>query len=112
MNTAHTIILYARPGCPYCARLRRALRGRGLAFTETDIWSNPQAAAFVRSAANGNETVPTPTVAGHTMVNPSAAEALAAVRDHAPQLLPAARAPVRWRRLRLHRTATDRRTLP
>jgi hypothetical protein len=43
-----------------------------LVFREIDIWKNPEAAAFVRSVANGNETVPTVVVGDIRMVNPSA----------------------------------------
>ncbi|MFV5993944.1 hypothetical protein ACNPQM_16185 [Streptomyces sp. NPDC056231] len=51
-----------------------------------NIWRDPEAAAFVRSVADGNETVPTVSVAGHAMVNPSKRQVLDAVRAHAPQL--------------------------
>ncbi|MFF4803592.1 hypothetical protein ACFY1U_35305 [Streptomyces sp. NPDC001351] len=45
------------------------------------------AAAFVRSVADGNETVPTVTVAGHAMVTPSKRQLLDTVCEHAPHLL-------------------------
>ncbi|MET8965184.1 hypothetical protein ABZX69_37920 [Streptomyces sp. NPDC004074] len=48
------------------------------------------AAAFVRSVADGNETVPTVTVAERPMVNPSEKELLEAVGGCAPHLLPEA----------------------
>ncbi|WP_218158938.1 hypothetical protein [Streptosporangium canum] len=51
---------------------------------------DPEAAAFVRSVADGNETVPTVTVAGKAMVNPSKGRLLEAVRTHAPHLAPGA----------------------
>ncbi|MFJ9843573.1 glutaredoxin domain-containing protein [Kitasatospora sp. NPDC101155] len=99
--TGNGIVLYWRPGCPYCTWLRRGLRVKRLPFGETDIWSDPQAAAFIRSIAGGHETVPTVTVNGRAMVNPSVAEVLAAVADHAPGLLPAEQpATPWWRRLR------------
>ncbi len=44
----------------------------GLEFTEVDIWQDPEAAAFVRSVANGNETVPTVSIGDVHLVNPSA----------------------------------------
>ncbi len=69
------VVLYTRPGCPYCFLLRRGLRRRGLTFTEINIWEDPAAAAAVRAAAGGNETVPTVNVAGQWLVNPSAAQA-------------------------------------
>ena len=66
------VTVYWRPGCPYCSRLRRDLHKLGLPVTEVNIWDDPTAAAMVRSAANGNETVP-PVVVGSTrLVNPSA----------------------------------------
>jgi glutaredoxin-like protein len=65
------ITLYWRPGCPFCVQLRRGLRRAGVPTHDVDIWSDPQAAAFVRSHAGGNETVPTVDVAGTVVVNPS-----------------------------------------
>ncbi|HZN73701.1 MAG TPA: glutaredoxin domain-containing protein [Micromonosporaceae bacterium] len=74
-DAAHPpITVYSRPGCPYCFLLRRGLRRRHLAFTEVNIWTDPEAAAAVRAVADGNETVPTVHVAGEWLVNPSAAE--------------------------------------
>ena len=79
-DTTHTdvtidvpeIVIYTRPGCPYCLTLRAGLRRTGLVFGEINIWEHPDAAAFVRSVANGNETVPTVVVGDVHMVNPSA----------------------------------------
>jgi mycoredoxin len=67
------VVVYVRPGCPYCFLLRLALRRRRLAFTEVDIWEDPSAAAAVRAVADGNETVPTVHVADQWLVNPRAA---------------------------------------
>jgi mycoredoxin len=66
------VTVYSRPGCPYCFRLRHGLRRRGVPFTEVNIWRDPDAAAAVRAAADGNETVPTVHVAGRWLINPSA----------------------------------------
>ncbi|MEV7779675.1 hypothetical protein [Kitasatospora sp. NPDC088351] len=55
-----------------------------------NIWRDPEAAAFVRSVADGNETVPTVTVAGRAMVNPSKRQLMEAVEKYAPHLLPKA----------------------
>jgi hypothetical protein len=52
--------------------------------TEVNIWEDPSAAAFVRSVAGGNETVPTVTVGGRSFVNPSAETVLDAARELAP----------------------------
>ncbi|MFD7968694.1 glutaredoxin domain-containing protein [Streptomyces clavifer] len=81
------MVVHWRPGCPFCMKLRLRLRFSKLTYTEVDIWSDPDAAAFVRSVADGNETVPTVTVAGHSMVNPSMRQVVRAVREHAPHLL-------------------------
>jgi glutaredoxin-like protein len=70
------VTVYSRPGCPFCATLRWGLRRAGVAFREVDIWQDPEAAAFVRSVARGNETVPAVAVGTLTAVNPSARQVL------------------------------------
>lgn len=86
------VVLYWRPLCTFCMNLRLALLFTRLRysrrFTMVNIWKDPDAAAFVRSVADGNETVPTVTVAGRPMVNPSIRQLLAAVREYAPEVLP------------------------
>ena len=72
------ITVYWRPGCGFCRMLRSSLHRAGVATTEINIWDDPSAAAMVRSAANGNETVPTVEVAGRFLVNPSAKQVMAA----------------------------------
>jgi hypothetical protein len=54
--------------------LRRGLRKAGVPTHEVDIWEDPDAAAFVRRHAGGNETVPTVDVAGTVLVNPRAGQ--------------------------------------
>jgi glutaredoxin len=80
--------VYWRPGCPFCGILRRGLSGRGIATIEHDIWSDPEAAAVVRSYAGGNETVPTVVIGSTGMVNPSAKAVAEFLAAHAPHLLP------------------------
>ena len=70
-GSADDVVVYWRPGCPYCALLRGGLRRSGLPFREVNIWNDPEAAAFVRSVANGNETVPTVSIGSVHLVNPS-----------------------------------------
>ena len=85
-----------RPGCPFCALLLRRLERTGLAFDRVDIWEHPDAAAWVRSVADGNETVPTVRVAGGeperavALVNPSATQVLDVLGRIAPDALPSA----------------------
>ncbi len=64
--------VYWRPGCGFCTSLKRQLDRAGLATEAINIWADPEAAAFVRRHANGNETVPTVDVAGTVVVNPPA----------------------------------------
>jgi mycoredoxin len=61
----------------------------GLPIQRHNIWEEPQAAAFVRQHANGNEVVPTVKVGDTVMVNPSADEVLAAMAIEMPDQLPA-----------------------
>ena len=82
------VVVHTRPGCPFCTSLRGGLRRHGVDFREVDIWQEPEAAALVRSIADGNETVPTVVVGPWTAVNPGAAEVVAAAEEYAPGRLP------------------------
>ncbi len=73
-----SITVYWRPGCPFCMMLKRSLSRAGVTTTEINIWDDPEAAATVRAAAGGNETVPTVEVGGRFLVNPSARQVMAA----------------------------------
>ncbi|HZX05360.1 glutaredoxin domain-containing protein [Kribbella sp.] len=64
-------IVYWRPGCQFCLRLRFALVGSARRASWVNIWADPEAAAAVRAVADGNETVPTVVVGGESRVNPS-----------------------------------------
>ncbi|MFD4431170.1 glutaredoxin domain-containing protein [Nocardia sp. NPDC058497] len=87
-NAGDEVVVYTRPGCPFSMKLRLQLRLTRLRYSERDIWDDPDAAAYVRSVADGNETVPTVCVAGHALVNPSLREVLSLVRRYAPDALP------------------------
>ncbi|MEU5405188.1 glutaredoxin domain-containing protein [Nocardia asteroides] len=87
-NSSDAVVVYTRPGCPFSMKLRWKMRLARLRYTERDIWQDPDAAAYVRSVAHGNETVPTVTVAGHALVNPTLREVLSAVRRYAPGASP------------------------
>ncbi|MBO0812397.1 MAG: hypothetical protein J2P23_10175 [Microlunatus sp.] len=63
-------IVYWRPGCQFCLRLRFRLGRRARNLSWVDIWSDPAGAAEVRSHADGNETVPTVIIDGQPYVNP------------------------------------------
>ncbi|MFI5801487.1 glutaredoxin domain-containing protein [Streptomyces sp. NPDC051561] len=63
-------VVYWRPGCQFCQRLRIRL-GRGARQVYwVDIWRDPEGAAVVRAVNDGNETVPTVFVAGRPHTNP------------------------------------------
>lgn len=66
-----TITVYWRPGCGFCSSLLRQLDRYGMTYEQVNIWEQPEGAAFVRSVARGNETVPTVSVGSTAMVNPS-----------------------------------------
>ncbi|WP_433301089.1 glutaredoxin domain-containing protein [Actinoplanes sp. CA-030573] len=63
-------IVYWRPGCPFCIRLRASLGRDANRLHWVDIWADPEGAASVRAVADGNETVPTVITASEAMVNP------------------------------------------
>lgn len=77
VQTLPEAVVYWRPGCGFCSSLRSGLHREGIAFREVNIWDDPEAAAFVRSVARGNETVPTVTVGSVSLVNPTAHEVAA-----------------------------------
>ncbi|GAB2506020.1 glutaredoxin domain-containing protein [Nocardia heshunensis] len=84
------LVVYRRPGCPYCSRMRNTLNRHGIAHREVNIWEDPDAAAFVRSVADGNETVPTVVFRDgsteRSWVNPDPKQLIATVRADAPAL--------------------------
>ncbi|GAA2954503.1 glutaredoxin domain-containing protein [Streptomyces enissocaesilis] len=86
--TDEGVVVYWRPLCTYCLKLFLWLPFTRLRYTRVNIWKNPDAAAFVRSVADGNETVPTVTVAGRPLVNPSRKQLLEAVAAYAPHTRP------------------------
>jgi mycoredoxin len=63
-------VVYWRPGCMYCIRLRLRLGTGAGRLHWVNIWRDPEAAALVREANDGNETVPTVFVAGRPHTNP------------------------------------------
>jgi glutaredoxin len=65
------VVVYHRPGCTFCARLKLILTGVRSRAVWVDIWDDSEAAAFVRSVNGGNETVPTVVIDGRPHTNPS-----------------------------------------
>ncbi|MBY3810058.1 hypothetical protein HQO12_14220 [Rhodococcus fascians] len=64
-------LIYWRPGCIFCLRLRVALLLRGKNAVWTNIRADAAAAARVGSVNDGNETVPTVFVGTGHRTNPS-----------------------------------------
>jgi glutaredoxin-like protein len=89
MSTANSpaITVYWRPGCPFCSMLSADLARFGLEYESHNIWTDPDAAAFVRSVARGNETVPTVTVGDTALVNPRVEAILQLLQQPAPNSL-------------------------
>ncbi|MFC7219288.1 glutaredoxin domain-containing protein [Streptomyces polyrhachis] len=63
-------VVFWRPGCTYCLRLRLRLGRLGRRAYWVDIWRDAAGAAAVRAVNGGDETVPTVMLAGHAYVNP------------------------------------------
>ncbi|MFW6692835.1 glutaredoxin domain-containing protein [Streptomyces sp. MAR4 CNX-425] len=63
-------VVFWRPGCAYCLRLRLRLGRRAHRLHWVDIHRDPAGAAAVRAANDGDETVPTVVVAGEPHTNP------------------------------------------
>ncbi len=88
LGSADELEFFWRPGCPFCMMLERDLDRAGIAVTRRNIWDEPEAAAIVRSVADGNETVPTIRIGDRSLVNPPIAEVAQLLAEVAPQLLP------------------------
>jgi mycoredoxin len=78
-SSAPGITVFWRPGCGFCAALLRRLDRMEVPHERRNIWEDPDAAAAVREAAGGNETVPTVRVGEEVLVNPSVHAILATV---------------------------------
>jgi hypothetical protein len=66
-------VVFWRPGCTYCMRLRMRLGRSARQAHWVNIWRDPAGAAAVRAVNDGNETVPTVIVAGKPHTNPDPA---------------------------------------
>ena len=72
---ADTLTIYSTTWCGYCRRLKSQLDREGIGYAEVDIEHTPDAAVYVESVNNGNQTVPTVVFPdGTAATNPSVAE--------------------------------------
>ena len=85
------VVIYWRPDCVYCLDLLLRLKFTRLRYRKVDIRKDADARAFVRSVADGNETVPTVVVAGQAMVNPSKRQLIEVAQSRAPHAFREAR---------------------
>lgn len=83
------VVIHWRPGCGFCSALLQGVEETPLRYDTVNIWEDESGAAFVRSVADGNETVPTVRVGDVALVNPTTRQLLQAVAEHAPEALPA-----------------------
>lgn len=74
------VVIYWRPGCVFCLRLRGALGKDKDKAAWVSIWADEDAAAFVRSVNGGNETVPTVRIGDEVHTNPDPEVVRAALR--------------------------------
>ncbi len=86
-DSIDAVEFYWRPGCPFCAMLERDLNAASIPLAKRNIWDDPSAAEFVRSVADGNETVPTIFVGGKAMVNPPIGQVTKLLSEIAPHLI-------------------------
>ena len=59
------VVIYWRPGCPFCERLDAKLGELGNHATWVNIWEDPQAEEHVKSLNNGDQAAGDGTAAGH-----------------------------------------------
>ena len=65
--------IYWRPGCPFCSRLRVAVRKHRDEIAWVNIWEDDVGRAYVASVNEGDETVPTVVIDGAPHTNPRTA---------------------------------------
>ncbi|MEU4311117.1 glutaredoxin domain-containing protein [Nocardia sp. NPDC024068] len=70
----HELIVYFKPDCPFCARLRTDLDEAGVAHVVIDVETDDTAAALVAELNGGNRIVPTVVFGdGSALTNPPVA---------------------------------------
>lgn len=74
------LTLYTTASCGFCLRLKGRLDKSGVTYTEHDVESDTDAAAFVEEVNGGPRTVPVVVYpGGAVVVNPEPRDVLAAV---------------------------------
>ena len=76
------VTMYSTTWCGYCRRLKLQMDQAGIAYDEIDIERSVEAAAFVESVNDGNQTVPVIRYPdGSTQTNPSFAQVQSTLAD-------------------------------
>ena len=52
------VVIYTKPGCPYCMTARNELIARGVVYEEIDVTTTPGAQERLAELTFGNMTVP------------------------------------------------------
>jgi glutaredoxin 3 len=52
------IIIYTKPGCPYCAAAKQDLEARAVDFVEIDVYTSPGAREELAELTGGMNVVP------------------------------------------------------
>lgn len=65
------VVIFWRPGCVFCLRLRMVLGPAGNRAEWVNIWRDDDGRAFVRDNNDGDETVPTVLLGDQVLTNPS-----------------------------------------
>ncbi|MGI8495457.1 MAG: Uxx-star family glutaredoxin-like (seleno)protein [Pyrinomonadaceae bacterium] len=53
-----SLIIYSKPGCPYCQKARDYYNENNIAFTEYDAQNDPQRKKEMLAFSGGDPTVP------------------------------------------------------
>lgn len=53
-----SLVLYSKPGCPYCEQARQHYRKKGVAFTEYDAQNDRERQKEMLELSGGDLTVP------------------------------------------------------
>jgi glutaredoxin 3 len=60
-----SLIIYTKPGCPYCAKAREFYTQQGTSFEDRNAQDNPTYRAEMFAFTDGNPTVPVIVEDGH-----------------------------------------------
>lgn len=66
-----SIVMYTTTWCGDCDRVKRFLKGRGIAYREVNIERDDRAAEYVMRVNRGYRSVPTLDIEGTTVTEPN-----------------------------------------